>query len=92
MHAGKDKAQGSPEPPGTNPTHLPNASDKASRGRLADLGSGRGRALLLASHVPFEQIIGIEVSPQLHRSLQSMSETRSLHHLKSYFTLSAERD
>jgi hypothetical protein len=47
---------------------------------------------LLASHVPFEQIIGIEVSPQLHRSLQSMSETRSLHHLKSYFTLSAERD
>jgi SAM-dependent methyltransferase len=34
---------------------------------FVDLGSGRGRALLLASHFPFKQIIGIEVSPQHHQ-------------------------
>lgn len=32
-----------------------------------DLGSGRGRALLLASHFPFKKIIGVEVSPRHHQ-------------------------
>lgn len=35
--------------------------------RFIDYGSGRGRALLLASHYPFKEIIGIELSQRLHR-------------------------
>lgn len=31
-----------------------------------DLGSGKGRALLLASEYPFRQIIGVEIQPELH--------------------------
>jgi len=31
-----------------------------------DLGSGKGRALLLASHYPFQRIIGVEYDPHLH--------------------------
>ena len=33
---------------------------------LVDLGSGKGRALLLASRFPFSAIIGVELSPTLH--------------------------
>jgi SAM-dependent methyltransferase len=32
-----------------------------------DFGSGKGRALLLASEYPFQQIMGLEFSPELHR-------------------------
>jgi SAM-dependent methyltransferase len=32
-----------------------------------DLGSGKGRALLLASRFPFRRILGIELSPQLNQ-------------------------
>lgn len=32
-----------------------------------DLGSGKGRALLLASEYPFQKIIGVEIQPDLHR-------------------------
>ena len=35
--------------------------------RFIDLGSGKGRALLLASDYPFREVIGVELSPQLHR-------------------------
>lgn len=35
-----------------------------------DLGSGKGRALLLASEYPFREIIGIEVQPELNRIAQ----------------------
>ena len=31
-----------------------------------DLGSGKGRALLLASEYPFRAIVGVELSPRLH--------------------------
>ena len=31
-----------------------------------DFGSGKGRALLLASEFPFKRIIGLEFSPELH--------------------------
>jgi SAM-dependent methyltransferase len=31
-----------------------------------DLGSGKGRALLLASRYPFRRVIGVELSPALH--------------------------
>jgi SAM-dependent methyltransferase len=33
---------------------------------FVDFGSGKGRALLVASQFPFRKIIGIEFSPQLH--------------------------
>jgi SAM-dependent methyltransferase len=32
-----------------------------------DIGSGKGRALLLASQYPFRRILGIELLPELHR-------------------------
>ena len=33
---------------------------------FVDIGSGKGRALLLASDFPFKQIIGVELLPRLH--------------------------
>lgn len=37
---------------------------------FVDLGSGKGRALLLASDYPFRRIIGAELLPELHRAAQ----------------------
>jgi hypothetical protein len=34
---------------------------------FVDLGSGKGRVLLMASEYPFRKIIGVELSPSLHR-------------------------
>lgn len=34
---------------------------------FVDMGSGKGRALLVASEFPFRKIVGIELSRQLHR-------------------------
>jgi SAM-dependent methyltransferase len=33
---------------------------------FVDLGSGKGRALLVASEYPFRRIVGVELSPKLH--------------------------
>lgn len=33
-----------------------------------DLGSGKGRALLMASDYPFRRILGVELVPELHRA------------------------
>jgi|SRR5215467_2346551 len=33
---------------------------------FVDLGSGMGRAVLVASEFPFRRIVGIEIAPQLH--------------------------
>jgi SAM-dependent methyltransferase len=38
-----------------------------SRFTFVDIGSGKGRALLLASEFPFEQIVGVEILDSLHR-------------------------
>ena len=35
-----------------------------------DLGSGKGRTLLVASDYPFREIIGVELLPSLHRAAQ----------------------
>ena len=35
-----------------------------------DFGSGKGRALLLASEFPFKKVIGVEFSPELHEIAQ----------------------
>jgi SAM-dependent methyltransferase len=37
---------------------------------FVDFGSGKGRALLLASEFPFKRIVGLEFSPELHRIAQ----------------------
>ncbi len=36
------------------------------RATFVDLGSGMGRAVLLASRHPFKQVVGVELSPSLH--------------------------
>jgi SAM-dependent methyltransferase len=33
---------------------------------FVDLGSGKGRALLLAAELPFREVVGVEISPELH--------------------------
>ena len=47
---------------------------------FVDLGSGKGRVLLMASEFPFRRIIGVEFSPQLHtiaeRNISSYKGTR----------------
>ena len=35
-----------------------------------DLGSGKGRTLLMASGYPFRRIIGVEIVPELHRAAE----------------------
>jgi len=35
---------------------------------FVDIGSGKGRALLLAAEYPFRRIVGVEWMPELHRS------------------------
>ena len=38
-----------------------------SRFTFIDLGSGKGRTLLMASEFPFQRVIGVELLPSLHR-------------------------
>ncbi|MGA2965635.1 MAG: class I SAM-dependent methyltransferase [Terriglobales bacterium] len=35
---------------------------------FVDLGSGKGRTLLMASEYPFKKIVGVELIPELHRA------------------------
>jgi SAM-dependent methyltransferase len=43
-----------------------------------DLGSGKGRTLLMASDYPFRRIVGVELLPELHRAAQeNLSKYRS---------------
>ena len=37
---------------------------------FVDIGSGKGRALMMASAYPFQKIIGVELLPELHRIAQ----------------------
>ena len=39
-----------------------------SQFQFLDLGSGKGRTLLMASEYPFRRILGVEVVPALHRA------------------------
>lgn len=41
--------------------------EPVDRFAFVDYGAGRGRVLLMASHYPFEKIIGAEVAEELHR-------------------------
>jgi hypothetical protein len=43
-----------------------------------DLGSGKGRTLLMASDYPFRRIVGVELLPALHQAAQeNLSDYRS---------------
>ena len=45
---------------------------------FVDLGSGKGRTLLMASDYPFRRIVGVELLPALHRAAQeNLSKYRS---------------
>jgi 16S rRNA G966 N2-methylase RsmD len=35
-----------------------------------DIGSGKGKAMLLAASYPFKEVIGVEFSPELHRTAE----------------------
>lgn len=49
-----------------------------SRFTFLDLGSGKGRALLLASDCPFRRILGVELLPELHAiALRNIAKYRS---------------
>jgi SAM-dependent methyltransferase len=45
-----------------------------SRFTFIDLGSGKGRTLLMASEYPFRRIMGVELLPELHRAAQDNLE------------------
>jgi hypothetical protein len=44
---------------------------------FVDLGSGKGRTLLMASHSPFRRIVGVELLPELHAIAQKNIATYS---------------
>jgi SAM-dependent methyltransferase len=53
-----------------------------------DLGSGKGRTLLMASEYPFRRIVGVELLPELHRIAQEnlrkfKSEKQRCFHLET---------
>jgi SAM-dependent methyltransferase len=46
---------------------------------FVDLGSGKGRALLIASEYPFRGIVGVELSPKLHAiAVDNLAKYRGL--------------
>ncbi|HYM77516.1 MAG TPA: class I SAM-dependent methyltransferase [Candidatus Dormibacteraeota bacterium] len=46
---------------------------------FVDFGSGKGRALLLASELPFKRVLGLEFSPDLHAIAQRNIERYASH-------------
>ena len=49
-----------------------------SQFQFLDLGSGKGRTLLMASEYPFRRILGVEVVPALHRAaLENIGKYKS---------------
>jgi SAM-dependent methyltransferase len=47
-------------------TLIHSVPEDLSRFKFIDFGSGKGRALLVAAHFRFAEIIGVEFSPELH--------------------------
>jgi SAM-dependent methyltransferase len=43
-----------------------NIGEELGRFSFVDFGSGKGRVLLVASHYPFREVVGVEFSPALH--------------------------
>ena len=56
---------------------------------FVDLGSGMGRAMLVASELPFRRIVGVEIAPELHaiacenvRRYRGRQQCRDIHLLQ----------
>jgi hypothetical protein len=59
-------------------TLLFNVPEDLGRFGFVDFGSGKGRVLLVASHYPFREVIGVEFSPELHElALENIRRYRS---------------
>jgi SAM-dependent methyltransferase len=52
-------------------TLLANVGHDLSRFSFVDLGSGKGRVLLVASHYPFREVVGVEFSPELNQAAEA---------------------
>jgi SAM-dependent methyltransferase len=52
-------------------TLLANVGEQLSRFSFVDFGSGKGRVLLVASHYPFREVVGVEFSPELHETAEA---------------------
>lgn len=59
-----------PTPPDLVREALSSLEMRHERFTFIDLGSGKGRVLLLASEYPFRRILGVEFSPELHAIAQ----------------------
>jgi SAM-dependent methyltransferase len=63
----------------SDPTEFQQAMERIdfdlSSATFIDLGSGRGRALIMAALLPFQKVIGIEFAEELHRD--SIENTRN---------------
>lgn len=70
QHVARLTAEGSPYEP-INPRRLANLLDRVPQrieaATFIDVGSGKGRALLVAARRPFGRVCGIEYAPDLHR-------------------------
>jgi predicted RNA methylase len=64
--------------PGEMEAALASLAIEHGRFTFVDLGSGKGRALLMAALLPFRRIIGVEFAPALHR--QSLENVRRFVH------------
>jgi SAM-dependent methyltransferase len=53
-------------PPGDVDRLLAVAQLVSERTTFVDIGSGMGRVVMIASRLPFKQIVGVEISPALH--------------------------
>jgi SAM-dependent methyltransferase len=51
-------------------TLIANIGEDLGRFSFVDFGSGKGRVLLVASHYPFREVVGVEFSPALHQIAQ----------------------
>jgi SAM-dependent methyltransferase len=49
---------------------LPSVSGRIEAYGFVDMGSGKGRALMLAAELPFRKVIGVELSEELSRMAQ----------------------
>lgn len=55
-----------------------------SKFTFIDLGSGKGRTLMMAANYPFQKIIGVELFPELHRIAQQNLSNYSSPHQKCF--------
>jgi SAM-dependent methyltransferase len=60
--------------------HILRNSDIARDDVFLDLGSGKGRAVLVAAQYPFKRVIGVEISRDLH-TIATANIRRNMHRL-----------